>query len=167
MVRQRLFNSKGILSVIRKRREDLEVKLKKYDSDELLRTSDTDVIEWLISECILDVPRLGKPRVVDYGDTSIDVGEKEVEISGIQKIPLLKEQLLPLRFLSRVMRICFKFNPEYVGCLRLQRRCCMNAGNSMIPLILRFLPQKRNLLIPLGLSGIMQQRPSSIRISYL
>ena len=81
MVRQRLFNSKGILSVIRKRREDLEVKLKKYDSDELLRTSDTDVIEWLISECILDVPRLGKPRVVDYGDTSIDVGEKEVEIS--------------------------------------------------------------------------------------
>ena len=54
----------------------------------------------------------------------------------------------------------FKFNPEYVGCLRLQRRCCMNAGNSMIPLILQFLPQKRNLLIPLGLSGIMQQRLS-------
>ena len=34
----------------------------------------------------------------------------------------------------------------------------MNAGNSLILLILRFLPQKRNLLIPLGLSGIMQQR---------
>ena len=34
----------------------------------------------------------------------------------------------------------------------------MNAANSLIPLILRFLPQKRNLLIPLGLSGIMQQR---------
>ncbi|GEM_PF-3619303 len=32
------------------------------------------------------------------------------------------------------------------------RRCCMNAGNSLIPLILRFLPPKRNLLIPLGLS---------------
>ena len=43
-------------------------------------------------------------------------------------------------------------------------RCvvCMNAGNSMIPLILRFLPQKRNLLIPLGLSGIMQQRLSDV-----
>ena len=37
-------------------------------------------------------------------------------------------------------------------------RCCMNAANSLIPLILQFLPQKRNLLIPLGLSGIMQQR---------
>ena len=34
----------------------------------------------------------------------------------------------------------------------------MNAANSLIPLILQFLPQKRNLLIPLGLSGIMQQR---------
>ena len=39
----------------------------------------------------------------------------------------------------------------------------MNAANSLIPLILQFLPQKRNLLIPLGLSGIMQQRPGEFR----
>ena len=45
-----------------------------------------------------------------------------------------------------------------------QRRCCMNIGKSLILLTLRFWPQKRNLLIPLGLSGVMQQRRLAPRI---
>ena len=45
-------------------------------------------------------------------------------------------------------------HPDTVG------RCCMNIGKSLILLTLRFWPQKRNLLIPLGLSGVMQQRHS-------
>ena len=34
---------------------------------------------------------------------------------------------------------------------------CINTGKSLIPLTLRFFAQKRNLLIPLGLSGVMHQ----------
>ena len=34
---------------------------------------------------------------------------------------------------------------------------CINTGKSLIPLTLRFLAQKRNLLIPLELSRVMHQ----------
>ena len=34
---------------------------------------------------------------------------------------------------------------------------CINTGKSLIPLTLLFLAQKRNLLIPLELSGVMHQ----------
>ena len=33
----------------------------------------------------------------------------------------------------------------------------INTGKSLIPLTLRFFAHKRNLLIPLGLSGVMHQ----------
>ena len=37
------------------------------------------------------------------------------------------------------------------------RLWCINTGKSLIPLTLRFLAQKRNLLIPLELSRVMHQ----------
>ena len=43
---------------------------------------------------------------------------------------------------------------------------CINTGKSLIPLTLRFLAQKRNLLIPLELSRVMHQGTSSPATSF-
>ena len=40
---------------------------------------------------------------------------------------------------------------------------CINTGKSLIPLTLRFLAQKRNLLIPLELSRVMHQGSPAAR----
>ena len=42
---------------------------------------------------------------------------------------------------------------------------CINTGKSLIPLTLRFLAQKRNLLIPLELSRVMHQ--GTIAVGYV
>ena len=44
---------------------------------------------------------------------------------------------------------------------------CINTGKSLIPLTLRFLAQKRNLLIPLELSRVMHQGSSPVQYRVL
>ena len=60
------------------------------------------------------------------------------------------------------LRASIDFYELAVADRRVKLPWCINTGKSLIPLTLRFLAQKRNLLIPLELSRVMHQgSPSS------
>lgn len=70
-----LFNKADIYDVLEGQKEAVKKKVYSLESNYLLNTSETDLIEWLVSELRLDVPEIldSEIHVAEHGETKVDV----------------------------------------------------------------------------------------------
>lgn len=70
-----LFNKADIYNVLEGQKEVVKKKVYSLESNYLLNSSETDLIDWLVSELILEVPEIldSEIYVAEHGETKVDV----------------------------------------------------------------------------------------------